>query len=153
MTVQESQRDVVFTAFMLTIREVAAGRPVAHPQPRLAASDPVSVAVAVDEWFGLRARAEQVVAEANAMLDDGVGRIVLDDEAGTGELAFVIAWRGRSVRLHVREDGDEGSPSMRVAVDGPGAGPPAKPEDLGFLEELVVDMVAAGQRAAGPDAD
>jgi hypothetical protein len=154
MTVEASQRDVVFTPFMITVREVAAGRPAELRKPRLTASDPASVAVAVDEWFGLRARAEQVVAEANSMLDDATERIVLDDEAGPDELAFVIRWQGRSMRLHVREDGDDAGPlSVRVAVDRPGDGRPVKPRDLGFLEDLVVDMVATGTKPAGPRAD
>lgn len=153
MTVEASQRDVVFTPFMIAVREVAAGRPAEVRAPRLTPSDPVSVAVAVDEWFGLRARAEQVVAEANSMLDDATERILLDDEVGTGELAFVLRWQGRSTRLHVREDADTGPLSVRVALDRRGAGQPMKPRDLGFLEDLVVDMVATGTKTAGRRGD
>lgn len=155
MSGQASQRDVVFTAFMLAVRDAAAGIPAPVRAPRLAESGPTSVAVAVDEWFGLRARAEQVVAEANAMLDTGTDRVVLDDEAGTGELAFELRWRDRSTRILVLgEHQADGTPaSMRVAVDRNGAGRPVKPEDLGFLEDLVVGMVASGCERAGRRAD
>ena len=57
------------------------------------------VAAAADEWFELRARAEQLVAEANAALAGRTPPLDLVDEAGTGELAFVLRHGAGSVRV------------------------------------------------------
>ncbi|MGH8916979.1 MAG: hypothetical protein ACRD0H_01320, partial [Actinomycetes bacterium] len=84
-----SERDVVFTPFMLRVRDAVSG--AAAPAAgglRMHESPVQTVAVAVDEWFGLRARAEHQIAEANAMLDPAAPRIELHDEYGTGQLAF-----------------------------------------------------------------
>ena len=71
--VEQSQRDVVFTPFMLRVREAVGHDVVAPTVLHMEASRPTLIAVAVDEWFGLRARAEHVISEANGMLDRGRG--------------------------------------------------------------------------------
>lgn len=142
---EQSQRDVVFTPFMLRVRAAVEGElgesTVLHVEP----STPDSIAVAVDEWFMLRARAEHVIAEANAMLAEDVERIGLEDEYGTGDLAFTISWRDRSVRLSVHSDTlhtghlqtrEQGwARHSRYSAD-------TKPADQQFLEDLAVALVS-----------
>ncbi len=147
----DSQRDVVFTPFMLRMRDALTGESgssVLHFEP----SRPTSIAVAVDEWFGLRARAEHVVAEANAMLHDSAERIELDDEFGTGHLGFSLRWRDRKVSFGVSID----SPHLaHVTSDEPAWADhddpdgDVKPTDQGFLEDLAVSLVSP----AAPDVE
>ncbi len=140
MTSVMSERDVVFTPFMLRVRAALAGQAPHQAEPRLEPSVTRRIAVAVDEWFSLRARAEQLLAEANAMLAPGDERIELRDEYGTGVLAFVIARRGGWLRLLVQRD--EQSHGGRVVIDQPGGASAAMhPVDLGFLEDLLVSML------------
>ena len=53
--VEQSQRDVVFTPFMLRVREAVGHDVVAPTVLHMEASRPTLIAVAVDEWFGLPA--------------------------------------------------------------------------------------------------
>jgi hypothetical protein len=79
------------------------------------------VAAAADEWFGLRSRAEQLVAEANAALAGRTPPLDLVDEAGTGELAFVVRQGAGSVRVAMGRDRRRGW----VDVDAEPGGDPA----------------------------
>jgi hypothetical protein len=134
-----SQRDVVFTPFMLRIRDMLDGRD--RPAPlRLRASSLRPVAEAVDEWFYLRARCEQVVAEANAMLHDRAAPVDLQDEYGTGELGFVVRRGARSVRISLGRTGRQ----AWVELQRPHVADarPVEPEDPAVLEDLVVELLA-----------
>jgi hypothetical protein len=141
-----SERDVVFTPFMLRVRATLDGTDTGAP-PRLEPSRPRSRARAVDDWFALRARAEQVVAEANAM-GAGVPVVDLEDEVGTGELAFVLRVGPRWARLALRLSGREGWVDLRRNADPPGG--PMEPADLAVLEDLIIDLLSGkGQGNAG----
>ena len=107
MTAQ-SQRDVVFTPFMLRVRAAADGenRRAAVPLKPAAMQ---RVAWAADQWFYLRCRSEQVIAEANAMLNGRAAAVDLVDEFGTGRLAFTLSWGDRSCCCGwARPDGRDG---------------------------------------------
>lgn len=134
-----SQRDVVFTPFMLRIRDMLDGTGRSVPL-RLRASPLHPVAEATDEWFYLRARSEQVIAEANAMLHGGAAPVDLRDEYGTGELGFVLRRGARSVRISLGRTGREARVELRrhYAADAH----PVKPEDPAVLEDLVVELLA-----------
>ena len=136
-----SERDVVFTPFMLRVRDTVSGTAAGAGGLRLEASPVETIAFAVDEWFGLRARAEHVIAEANAMLDEAAPRIELDDEHGTGQLAFVLRWGNRWARVLVAA---EPSPehAARVELHQPGGAAGVKPADLSVLEDLIIDLLA-----------
>jgi hypothetical protein len=137
----DNARDVVFTPFMLHVREALTNPGTAAVDLQLLPSDVVGIAVAVDEWFGLRARAEHVLCEANGMLPAEMERIALEDEYGTGQLAFVIRWHGRATRLLVHSTEPH---TGQLLTAGRGAARPVKPADQGFLEDLVIEMVRAG---------
>lgn len=148
LMMEDSQRDVVFTPFMLRMREAVRGGDapaVLHFEP----SRPTGIAVAVDEWFYLRAKAEHVLCEANAMLDADAERIELEDEFGTGHLSFTMRWRDRSVRIGVGID-DLHTAHVRTEESSWSAGgPDVKPTDEDFMEDLAVALVSL----TAPDVD
>jgi len=92
------------------------------------------VAAAADEWFALRARAEQLVAEANAALAGRTPPLDLVDEAGRGELAFVVRHGAGSVRVAMRRYRRRGW----VDVD-------AEPGRDPAIEDLINDMLTPGR--------
>jgi hypothetical protein len=139
-----SQRDVVFTPFMLRIRDLLDGADRSVPL-RLRASELHPVAEATDEWFYLRARSEQVIAEANAMLRGRAEPVDLQDEYGTGVLAFVLRRGARSARIFLGQVGRQ----AWVELERPYAkgSKPVEPEDPGVLEDLVVELLAISAAA------
>lgn len=144
-TAEQSVRDVLLTPFMVRVREATSGGD-ASATLVFRRSRPQLIAVAVDEWFGLRIRAEQVIAEANSMLHSGGDQIVLEDEHGTGHLSFTLRWRDRSVKVGV-DQGDlhSGQVFTESSTFRPGASwgsVEVHPADEAFLEELAVSLVA-----------
>lgn len=142
-----SQRDVVFTPLMLRVRDVLDGADRSAPL-RLRVSSIHPIAEATDAWFYLRARSEQVVAEANAMIGDRVDPVDLEDEYGTGQLGFVLRRGGRSVRICMVQSGRQAWVELQrpAAVDEV----PVEPEDPAALEDLVVDLLAARSTGGRP---
>jgi hypothetical protein len=143
---ETSQRDVVFTPFMLRIRDVLDGGDLAVPL-RLRASSLHPVAQATDEWFYLRARSEQVIAEANAMLSGRAELVDLEDEYGTGVLAFLLRRGARSARISL----GRAERQAWVELERPYASrmQPLEPEDPAVLEDLVVELLTKSAAAAG----
>ena len=134
-----SQRDVVFTPLMLRVRDVLDGAGGTAPL-RLRVSPSQPIAHATDEWFYLRARSEQVIAEANAMVGDRTAHVDLEDEYGTGQLGFVLRRGSRSVRICMGQVGREAWVELQrpSVVDEQ----PIEPEDQDVLEDLVVELLA-----------
>lgn len=141
MITQTSARDVVFTPFMLRVRDAVSGNvPDGLSEMQVEPSENTSIAVAVDEWVGLRTYAEHMISEANAMLDPGAERIELFDECGGGVLAFQILWNGRGYRLFIDPSPDghrgriESGIGSRVIAE--------KPSDQHAIDDLIIDMLA-----------
>ena len=135
-----SQRDVVFTPLMLRVRDVLDGADRSAPL-RLRLSPMHPIAEATDEWFYLRARSEQVIAEANAMAVGRAAPVDLEDEFGTGQLGFVLRRGSRSVRICMGQTGREAWVELQrpsTAADEH----PVEPEDQDVLEDLVVELLA-----------
>jgi len=137
MTTIESQRDVVFTPFMLRVRAALDGEKTQGV--RLRPSTPHKVATATDEWFYLRCRSEQVIAEANAMIAGRDDPIDLEDEVGTGRLAFTLRCRERTTQIWLgysdhtwRVELDRSYAPSQEAVE---------PEDPETLEDLVIELL------------
>jgi hypothetical protein len=104
------------------------------------------VAHATDEWFYLRARSEQVIAEANAMLRGRAELVDLEDEYGTGVLAFVLRRGARSARVSLGQAGRQAWVELeRRYVTGV---QPVEPEDPAVLEDLVVELLAESSEPA-----
>jgi hypothetical protein len=141
MITEISQRDVVFTPFMLRVRDAVNGNVSAgSSQMPVELSETCSIAVAVDEWVGLRTYGEHMIAEANAMLDPGSERIELLDECGAGVLAFQILWKGRGYRLFI----DQSADGHRGRIEAGDEDHPIseKPADLRALDDLIIDMLS-----------
>ena len=134
-----SQRDVVFTPFMLRIRDVLDGTDRSAPL-RLRASSVHRVAEATDEWFYLRARSEQVIAEANAMLHGRAAPVDLQDEYGTGELGFVLRQGTRSVRISLGRTGRQAWVELQRLYMTEAS--PVEPDEPSVLEDLVIELLA-----------
>ena len=134
----QSQRDVVFTPFMLRVRATLDGENRQAPVP-LQPSATRRLARAADAWFCLRCRSEQVIAEANAMLRGRAAVLDLTDEAGTGRLAFTLRWEDRSSCVWLGETGRQGwvqlDRSYRPARQ------PEEPADPSALEDLVIELL------------
>ena len=134
----ESQRDVVFTPFMLRVRAALDGEDRRTPV-RLKPSATRRLAWAADEWFYLRCRSEQVIAEANAMLNGRAAVLDLTDEAGTGRLAFTLSWGGRSSCMWLGETGRQGWVQLERSYQP--SGQPEEPADPSALEDLVIELL------------
>ncbi|HEX2745482.1 MAG TPA: hypothetical protein VHN16_13905 [Streptosporangiaceae bacterium] len=134
----ESQRDVVFTPFMLRVRAAADGenRRAAVPLKPAAMQ---RLAWATDEWFYLRCRCEQVMAEANAMLNGRGAAMDLVDEYGTGRLAFTLSWGDRSCCVWLGQAGRQGWVQLERSYRP--ASQPEKPADPAALEDLVIELL------------
>lgn len=77
------------------------------PEVALRPSRPVSRGTGTDRQIELRSLAEQLVCEANAIIQDRVNRLTLDDEYGREELAFTITCKDHTARVSTRYDGDK----------------------------------------------
>jgi hypothetical protein len=137
MTV-ESQRDVVFTPFMLRVRAVLDGEN-RSTVVQLKPSAPRRLAWAADEWFYLRCRSEQIIAEANAMLNGRAAVLDLTDEVGTGRLAFTLRWGDRSSCLWLGQAGRQGWVQLERSYRS--ASQPEEPADPSALEDLVIELM------------
>ncbi len=140
-TAHESVHDVLLTPFMVRVREATTGGDGSATLV-FRHSRPEKIAVAVDEWFNMRIRAEHIIAEANAMLKPDGDHIVLEDEHGTGHLSFTLRWRDRFVTVGVdQEDMHSGqivtdSPTLRPEEDDQ-----VSPADDHFMEELAISLI------------
>jgi len=102
----------------------------------------MSVAAAADEWFALRARAEQLVAEANAGLAGRAPAVDLVDEAGTGELSFLLRHGSRSVRVSLGRHQRRGWVDLRSERQ-PRSGPVDPAGDSAL--DLIIDSLTPGR--------
>jgi hypothetical protein len=140
----ESQRDVVFTPLMLRCREAATGVDVRVPL-RLKPCSLRAVRHANDDWVGQRARAEQVIAEANAMLNGRTELIGLDDRIDAAGLSFTVSRVGRTAEITMRFVGRQAWLELERSYTHGAA--PVELVDLQGLEDLVVELIFDGGRA------
>ena len=97
------------------------------------------LAWAADEWFYLRCRCEQVIAEANAMLNGRTAVMDLTDEVGTGRLAFTLSWGDRSSCVWLGQTGRQGWVQLERSYQP--ASQPEEPADPSALEDLVIELL------------
>ena len=69
------------------------------PMPAMRPSAPSAFIVGSDRHVGLRAYAEQLVCEANAVIAEPVSHLALFDEVGGDELAFTITCNSHVARV------------------------------------------------------
>ncbi|MGH3171315.1 MAG: hypothetical protein ACRDN0_36300 [Trebonia sp.] len=103
------------TPFMIAVREVLDGQ--AAPGPAVTASALVSAPAGANAQVAVRALAEQLVCEANAVLrdaGDGTAVISLVDECGPGALVFTLGYRNRSAQIRTDFRGRDALASLLV---------------------------------------
>jgi hypothetical protein len=145
-TFERSQRDVVFTPIMLRVREAVHGTGESGAPASVRVSVIHPIAEANDEWVYLRCRGEQVIAEANSMIQDpALPRFELVDEIGidaegAAQLAFVVSYGPRSFRLWLAQS------DRRAWIELERSWVPTtqqlEPTDPAVLEDLLVDILA-----------
>lgn len=117
------------TPFMLAVRSHLAG--AKRTGPATEASVPASVAAATDVQVIIRSLAEQLVSEANAVLDASGPQLTLVDETGPGALAFTLGYAGRTARVQTVMSGR--TAIAELVIDGE---PDPRPRRLTSEEEL-----------------
>jgi hypothetical protein len=139
--IMQSQRDVVFTPLMLRCREAATGVDVRVPL-RLKPCSLRAVRHANDDWVGQRARAEQVIAEANAMLNGRTELIGLDDRIGADCLAFTVSRLDRTAEITLRFVDRQAWLELERSYAPSTA--PVELVELQVLEDLVIELIFDG---------
>jgi len=89
------------TAFMQRIATIVASDtvPDAIPMPTTRISERIATGTGADRQVAIRSLAEQLVSEANAVLDQSDDRVALIDETLPSELAFEVVYRSRAARV------------------------------------------------------
>ncbi len=96
------------TFFMQRLAQVLGDdAPDEMPMPSMRPSAPEAFIVGSDRHVALRALAEQLVCEANAVIQDPVSHLVLFDEVGGDELAFSITCNSHVARVATRFSGGQ----------------------------------------------
>lgn len=105
------------TPFMLQVAELV-GSPLDEelPVPDTVPALARPAGEGADRQVVLRAQAEQLVCEANAVLTDAEDHLALTDELVEGQLAFTVHYRGRAA--HVATRFADGHAFARLSGDG-----------------------------------
>ena len=122
------------TAFMQRIATIVGSDtvPDAIPMPSTRISERIATGTGADRQVAIRSLAEQLVSEANAVLDQSDDRLALIDETLPHELAFEVVYRGRAARVSTTFVngtaygllvGDGFEHELPEELDGPGALP------------------------------
>ena len=85
------------TPFMLRVQARLDGD--AAPVAATVDSRPIPAPIATDAQMMVRALAEQLVSEANAVLRESGEVMTLADEVGPGALTFTLGYRNRAARV------------------------------------------------------
>jgi hypothetical protein len=138
------------TPFMLRVAElVGAETDRADPLSyRTRPSVPMTAGAGADRHVAVRALAEQLLCEANAVLAEQDDHLALVDEALPDELRFSVLYRGRCVR--VSTEFVNGKAIGRLIGDGAPPGPPrelASPDDVA---DLLLQLLATSGLAHHP---
>lgn len=130
------------TVFMEQVQEVLAGGHSAGPST--VPSRLLPVAGVTDRQVALRALAEQLVGEANAVIGNAGTPVQLADEATDGRLSFTLRCGLRAARVQATVAGHQALAELVVERDGT-----LVAEELASrkdLERLILDLVGFGRR-------
>ncbi len=133
------------TPFMLKVAEIV-GTDVEDgelPVPQTRPSVVTAVNVGADRQVAIRSLAEQLVCEANAVLDDGDDHMTLVDELGPDDLTFSIHYRGRQARVSTRFS--DGLALGQVVGDGVESTEPRELAGPDALPDLVLLLLLESQ--------
>ncbi len=127
------------TPFMLRVAELVGADPDDDPELPIPALSPARRRAAgegADRYMGLRSLSEQLVCEANAVLDEMDDHLTPTDEVGGEELAYRINFRGRAARVSMRFQGH--TAYGQIVGDGILANEPVELVDVDALPDLIV---------------
>lgn len=130
---------------MEEVQEVLAGGHSAGPSTL--PSRLLPVAGVTDRQVALRALAEQLVGEANAVIGDAGTRVQLVDEATDGRLSFTLRCGPRAVRVQATVAGHQAMAELVAGRDGGLA--PEELADRRDLERLILALVGSQSRPPG----
>jgi hypothetical protein len=131
---------------MLAVREALDHR-AAAAGPGLASSVVASAPQAANTQVAIRALAEQLVCEANAVLpsgpadtDENPDGISLTDECGPGVLAFTLGYQGRVAEVRTDFAGRQAQASL--VLPGRPSGPPRRLASEAEVGSLILSLIA-----------
>lgn len=127
------------TPFMWRVAELVGAETDDMPEVHTSPSVFRSVSEGADRQGEMRALAEQLVAEANAVLATSSEALTLDDELEPDSLSFVIGMAGRQARITTRI-ADKRSFGQLIGEGTDGTEPQELADDA--LEELILLLVA-----------
>ncbi len=129
------------TPFMVRVAEVVEAEvdPDELPMPTLQATRPWGIGEGTERQIAIRAQAEQLVCEANAVLVGAGDHLSLDDEVGGEELAFSIRYRGRAARVSTSYFGHQAY--GQIIADGIEAGEPRELVGPEALPDLIMLLI------------
>jgi len=130
------------TPFMARVAELIGADPAALSEPpayRTRLSAGTAVNTGADRHIAVRALAEQLLCEANAVLADYEDHLTLADEAGGDQLAFAVFYRNRAVRISTRFA--DGIAFGQLTGDGVPAGPPRELASAADVADLLAALL------------
>jgi hypothetical protein len=133
------------TPFMVRIAELIGADPADLPESpvyRTRLSAGTAVNQGADRHIAVRALAEQLLCEANAVLADHDDHLTLADEAGGQELAFAVHYRNRAVRFSTRFA--DGIAFGQLTGDSVPAGPARELARAGDVADLLAALLVRG---------
>lgn len=138
------------TPFMHRVAEVIGtdAEPEDLPTPATQPSVAYAVNEGTDRQIAIRSYAEQLVCEANAVLDAQDDHLALIDEVGGSELAFTIEFRGRGARVSTRYLG--GAAYGQLVGDGLGTSEPRELVGPNALPDLIMLLILESGAARHP---
>ena len=119
--------------------EVAAEADIAVPMPMTRISQRIATGTGADRHVAIRSLAEQLLCEANAVLDRGDDQLSLIDETLPHELAFKMTYRGRAARVSTTFV--DGTAFGRLVGDGFESEVPRELEGPDALPDLIVRLL------------
>jgi hypothetical protein len=135
---------------MLRVAELV-GEPAEADEPltyRTRPSAPVPVNLGADRHVAVRALAEQLMCEANAVLTASDDHLALVDEAVPDELRFSVEFRGRAVRISTAFG--HGVAIGRLVGDGVEPGEPRELPDADAVADLLLTLLSSAGPARHP---
>lgn len=129
------------TPFMLRVAEIVGADvdPGPAPMPATRISQRIATSSGADRQVAIRSLAEQLVCEANAVLDHSDDHLTLTDETLPSELAFSVGYRGRAARVSTTFE--DGTAYGRLVGDGFESELPQELDGPDALPDLLVRLL------------
>lgn len=136
------------TPFMLRVAEIVgadedelarADLDQVAPMPTTRISQRIATGTGADRQIAIRALAEQLICEANAVLSSSDDHLTLSDETLPSELAFTVGYRGRGARVSTTFE--NGTAYGRLVGDGFESELPQELDSADSLPDLLVRLL------------